>query len=250
MYPGRWHETFGDKTGRSARRILPDLVRTFAVESLVEVGCGQAHWTRAALDAGVRDIRAVDGAWTDPRSLLVDPSAFRVADLAQPLDLGRRYDLALCLEVAEHVAPDAADTVVDSLVGAADVVLFGAAAKNQGGFRHINEQRPSYWRDKFAARGYEAFDLVRPRAWDDPTIHYWYRQNAFVYVRRANPEAMERAREAERATGDSKLIFDAIHPELYERIASYEDLALGRLLRRLPGWLARRVGERVRGKDA
>ena len=65
MYPADWHRTYSDTTGHSARLILPPLLRLFGVRSLVEVGCGHAHWTQAAVDAGVEDYTVVDGPWTE-----------------------------------------------------------------------------------------------------------------------------------------------------------------------------------------
>ena len=55
MYPPIWHRIYGDKTGESARRIITPLVKYFDVGSVVEVGCGNAHWTQAALDAGANE---------------------------------------------------------------------------------------------------------------------------------------------------------------------------------------------------
>jgi SAM-dependent methyltransferase len=244
-YPARWHTVYGDQTGESARRILPDLLTRFAVRSLVEVGCGNAHWTQAAIDRGIDDYAVVDGPWNDRADLLVEPARFREADLAQPLDLGRRFDLAICLEVAEHVEAASARTLVGSLCDAADVVVFSAAIPLQGGFGHINEQWPSWWRALFAEQGYEAFDLVRPRHWADEAIHYWYRQNTLVYVARANARAMALA-EAE-SQGGEPAVFDMVHPEKYLQMASYEGIALKRLIRRLPGWAIGRLRSRLSG---
>lgn len=242
-YPTHWHTFYGDMTAQSARRILPPLLDLFAVRSLVEVGCGIGHMSRTALDHGVDDLLALDGAWTNRADLLIDEARFRDVDLAQPLELGRRFDLAVCLEVAEHVPAASARILVKSLVEASDVVMFGAAIPLQGGAGHINEQWQSYWRDLFAEHGYQAFDLVRPRHWNDRGIHYWYRQNTLVYVCGSNANAVSRAREA--GAGQPIPLFDVVHPEKYEHMASYEGIALKRLLRRLPGRLASEVRSRL-----
>lgn len=242
MYPAEWHRLYGDKTGSSARSILPGLIARFDVSSLVEVGCGNGHWTRSAIEAGVEDWRVVDGPWNNRAHLLVDKDRFVEADLSRPLDLGRRFDMALCLEVAEHVAEASAEVLVRSLTAAADIVVFGAAIPLQGGHGHINEQWPSWWRGKFAAQGYRAFDLVRPLHWDDPAIHYWYRQNMFVYLRESRADLIGKAG----PTRDIAL-FDAVHPEKFSEVASYESLVLKRLLKRLPGWFAGRLRSKLAG---
>ena len=247
-YPGDWHSYYGDKTGESARRVLPPLIEQFGAKSTLEVGCGQGHWSRAAAEAGVEDHHAFDGPWNDAGKLLIDPAHYTAADFSLPLPLERRYDLAICLEVAEHVREESAGVLVKSLVDAADVVLFGAAIPLQGGYGHINEQWPSYWRDIFARHGYLPYDLVRPRHWEDSAIHYWYRQNAFVYVNKANAEM---SRIAQQAAGTGPIaLFDAVHPEKFEVTADYRAMNLKRLARRLPALLVRRVRARLSLKGA
>lgn len=245
MYPGQWHQVYGDKTGTSARAILPPLIERFGVRSLVEVGCGNAHWTQAGIDTGVADYAVVDGPWNDRDQLLVDRSRFLEADLRRPLQLGRRFDLALCLEVAEHVPHESADVVVRSLCALSDVILFGAAIPFQGGYGHINEQWPSWWREKFEREGYRPYDLVRPQHWNDSAIHYWYRQNAFVYVSEANVAATAAA--GGLAAVAPPVLFDAVHPEKYAEIASYEGIALKRMVRALPRWTVNRLKSKLGG---
>lgn len=65
-------------------------------------------------------------------------------DLTQPLSLGRKFDLCVSMEVAEHLPPSRADSFVADLVGLAPVVLFSAAVPEQGGTNHLNEQWPDY----------------------------------------------------------------------------------------------------------
>jgi Methyltransferase domain len=237
-------------TEASARVVVGHVLESFRIGSSVEVGCGYGHWTRSLSEAGIADTRAVDGPWTDRAQLVIPEGWFKVADLSQPLQLDRRFDLAVCLEVAEHVAAPAAPTLVESLAAASDLLLFGAAIPYQGGAGHINEQWPSWWRAKFDARGYEAFDIIRPRIWADRSIHYWYRQNTFVYVNRRNLTLMAAAREVESRISRSAMLFDAVHPEKFEEVASYESLAPKRLLRKLPSWVLNRVKLSLTGIDA
>lgn len=245
MYPADWHKLYGDMTGESARRVLTPLVELFGAKSMVEVGCGNGHWTQAGIDAGISDYTVVDGPWNNRDHLLVDRANFVEARLEVPLVLPRRYDLAVCLEVAEHVRGDSAPTVVESLCNASDVVIFGAAIPLQGGYGHINEQWPSWWRPHFEALGYRPYDLVRPKHWNDRAIHYWYRQNMFVYVREANAEASRIAAAAQQA--GSAALFDAVHPEKFEEVASYRSIAMKRLVKALPAWLGTRMRSKMAG---
>ena len=174
---------------RSADAVLPRLLEHVPARSLVDIGCGWGTWMRAALDLGVGEVAGVDGEWVDPEDLEVPPATFRQADLARPLELDRSYDLAISLEVAEHLPEAAAAAFVASLAAAAPVVAFSAAIPGQGGHGHLNERWPAYWAELFAQHGYEPVDALRPLLWDDERVDWWYAQNLVIY---ASPDALGR----------------------------------------------------------
>ena len=62
-----------------------------------------------------------------------------------------RFDLAISLEVAEHLAPQRSESLVRDLCALADVVLFAAAVPFQGGAGHVNERWQSWWAQRFTA---------------------------------------------------------------------------------------------------
>jgi SAM-dependent methyltransferase len=169
---------------QSARAVIPMLFEFVRPRSVVDVGCGVGTWLAEFQLAGVNDYFGVDGDYVDRSKLLIDAGKFRGHDLTTPLELGRRFDLALSMEVAEHLPEKAAAAFVGSLVRAAPVVLFSAAIPQQPGTGHINGQWPDYWFALFADHGYQAVDCLRQRLWDDSRIAWWYRQNTFVYVDR------------------------------------------------------------------
>jgi cyclopropane fatty-acyl-phospholipid synthase-like methyltransferase len=116
----------------------------YPVASLLDVGCGDGRWLATAKELGAEVIKGVDGPWTDRSRLLIPREDFEVRDLSDEFDLHQKFDLAMSLEAAEHVAAQHARSFVDNLIRHSDVVLFGAAIPYQGGFRHINERWQSY----------------------------------------------------------------------------------------------------------
>jgi hypothetical protein len=104
------------------------------------------------------------------------------ADLTKPFPVRRRFDLAISLEVAEHLPEKAANNFVKSLTRLAPVVLFSAAAPGQGGVDHINEQWPDYWAERFERQGYRPYDFLRRKIWNDRSIKPWYRQNLIIFI--------------------------------------------------------------------
>jgi hypothetical protein len=102
------------------------------------------------------NIRGFDGSWVSKELLEIPNDLFTEYDLTTPIKFGEPYDLAISLEVAEHLPEQSADTFIDSLTGLWDFVLFSAAIPHQGGVNHVNEQWQSYWAATFAERGYLA----------------------------------------------------------------------------------------------
>ena len=172
-------------TRDSAREILPILIELLHPASVVDIGCGEGHWLSAALDLGVSDVLGVEGKWITTAQIVIPREKIRVHDLTHSLALERRFDLALALEVAEHLPAAVAKQFVKGLCDAADRVLFSAAIPGQGGRNHVNEQWPQYWADLFLEFGYECFDVLRPRIWKNPRVQWYYAQNCLLFARGA-----------------------------------------------------------------
>ncbi|WP_035359045.1 class I SAM-dependent methyltransferase [Edaphobacter aggregans] len=187
-----YDQTFFDwvnKTARSsARTMLPIVRQTIDPPSVVDVGCGEGGWLSIWNEMGLSDVCGYDGSYVDKSRLLIDPERFIACDLEKPLVVGRRFGLAQCLEVAEHLHPSAAEELISSLCQLSDIVLFSAAQPGQGGERHINERRPSYWAQMFRSHNYFPFDCVRPHLVDKMEVSPWYRYNPILF---ANPSGMK-----------------------------------------------------------
>jgi SAM-dependent methyltransferase len=171
-----------DGAVRSAEVVVPVVLDLISVKSVVDFGCGQGAWLKAFVDAGVETALGLDGEYVDRGNLLVAAEQFQAADLRRPIRLAERFDLAISLEVGEHLPGHAAATLVDSLATAAPVVLFSAAVPGQGGTSHVNEQWPAYWERLFARHQMRKYDVIRPLIWQNRSIELWYRQNIYVYA--------------------------------------------------------------------
>jgi hypothetical protein len=111
---------------------------------------------------------------------------FTAVDLSDAEDCRRRiagtFDLAICLEVAEHLPEEASDGLVNFLTSLSEIVLFSAAVPRQKGTNHINLQWPDYWDQKFRRRGHACMDILRPIFSYDTSIEPWYRQNMMLFI--------------------------------------------------------------------
>jgi hypothetical protein len=166
----------------SARIVAPLVRDLLHPQRVVDVGCGRGAWLWAFREIGVEFIRGLDGDYVDRGTLLIPIESFVPADLAELTKLPGNYDLAVCLEVLEHLSPQSGRNIVAALTEAAPVILFSAAVPGQGGTGHVNEQWPEYWRQLFEARGYRMLDPIRPRIRDDRSVAWWYRQNILMFA--------------------------------------------------------------------
>jgi len=197
VYNDDFYDYIDDGSRASARTVAPLLLGEMRIDSLLDVGAGHGAWAAEWATAGVGDVLAVDGDYVRADQLVIPANNFRAHDLSTPLDVGRKFDLVQSLEVAEHLPSAKAATFVETLTRHGDVVLFSAAVPHQGGEHHVNEQPPEYWRQLFAARGFAAFDWLRPRLAGQKQVKGWYRFNSFLY---ANASGQKRLSPAIRAT--------------------------------------------------
>jgi SAM-dependent methyltransferase len=254
-----------EKTESSADAIVPLVVERVQPRSVVDFGCGLGIWLQAFARHGVDDYVGVDGPWVPQDELRFPRERFVAARLEESVQLGRTFDLAVALEVAEHLPERHAADFVRNLVEHAPCVLFSAAIPHQGGTDHRNEQWPDYWAELFAAHAYVPVDSVRPLVWSNAQVLPFYRQNVLIFATLdviAERPLLARDREH---TVDGHL--SLVHPELMESIAanpaehvrrpSARELMLSELLPAIPAaaaraarWRLTRLTSRRRRRDS
>lgn len=148
-------------------------------------------------------IESVFGSDASAIQLMLVAGAIFLAGLVT-VRLGRSFDLALCLEVAEHLPAEAGAVLVETLTRHAPAVLFSAAIPGQGGTDHVNEAWPEVWQWHFAKAGFDCHDIIRPAIWADARIEPWYRQNLPLFVRR----------DAGSSTGNQTVPRHLVHPDI------------------------------------
>lgn len=183
------------------------------VQSAIDIGCGVGTWLSVLQKKGVKHIQGLDGSWVNQDLLVIPRDSFNQVDLdREEIRLSQRYDLAISLEVAEHLPVNRAEEFVSSLTALSDHVLFSAAIPFQGGVNHLNEQWQHYWVEKFEALNYHVHDLIRPKIWNDHRIPFWYRQNILVFSYRQTSRSVL-LNSVDNDARDTHI--NLVHPDLY-----------------------------------
>jgi SAM-dependent methyltransferase len=213
LYNPEWFKKQKQSALDSAEAVVPIVMDMVAPNSVVDVGCGMGAWLKIFQNAGVKDILGLDGAWVVRKELCIPETSFKEVDINKPFTIGRKADLAMSLEVGEHLPDSSADGLVKNLIGTAPVVLFSAAIPAQPGTGHINGQWPDYWAKIFKKYGYIPVDCIRRKVWENPKVGYWYAQNGFIYVKESELNRYPKLKK-EIENGFSTTLA-LVHPERY-----------------------------------
>jgi len=211
-YTPEYFDSFKHSSRSSAEVVVPIVAGWVNPRNVIDFGCGLGMWLSVWRETGA-EIQGVDGEWVDRRQLAIPEDRFTTHDFSLPYTPDRKYDLAMSVEAAEHLPPEAAASFVESLTQASSVVLFSASTPNQPGADHLNCQWPGYWADLFKARDFVVIDTLRHMIWEDPRVDWWYRQNIMIYVARDELNKWPKL-QANYAEGSRPLRL--IHPELLQ----------------------------------
>jgi hypothetical protein len=216
--------------GKSADIIVPLIIDLLNPRSVIDIGCGTGTWLAVFRSHCIEDITGVDGSWVQDRMLSIPKSSFLVRDLTQSINIERRYDLAVSLEVAEHLDSIYSKSFVNTLVQLSPVVVFSAAIPFQGGTQHVSEHWPDYWANLFSEHGYVTIDCIRERIWNNDDVAWWYAQNILVFAEKDQLTTNSKLQQAFERTRPSQL--GLVHPKRYLLDATRPTHALRVLMRR------------------
>ncbi|MDD5302698.1 MAG: class I SAM-dependent methyltransferase [Elusimicrobia bacterium] len=155
IYDRAFFEEWGsghERYVQSAEIIADILHGLFRPKRLVDLGAGCGVYGHRFAKNGV-DVVSIDG--VVPPAEHSYPVVFQARDLTVPFEnVWGEFDLALCLEVAEHIPEALAGAFLDNLLRFSDRLILSAAQPNQGGHHHVNERPKRYWVARLAEKGF------------------------------------------------------------------------------------------------
>jgi SAM-dependent methyltransferase len=198
---------------RSAEVVVPLVLRFVPATSVVDVGCGDGTWLAVFRQHGVDEILGLDGDYVGAELLQISRDRFQECDLTKPFEIGRSFDLAVSLEVAEHLPAESASVFVECLTRLVHAVLFSAAIPYQVGVNHLNEQWPDKWAELFQHHGYVPVDMIRRNVWRNEAVEPWYAQNTLLFARKDVLESNAALKAEFERTDPNQL--SLVHPRQY-----------------------------------
>lgn len=200
QYDEKFYELM-EQIGKDEKIIVPKIIKWLSPKSIVDFGCGEGIWLKEVLLQNKEiDILGIDGNYINQERLKIPKEKFKAANLCQSISLGKKFDLAISTEVAEHLEEKYANVFLDNIVNSSDQILFSAAIPGQTGMHHVNEQWQSYWVSKFEKRGYYCDYSVRNYFWNESEINSWRKQNLLFFSKKKTNIA------------PTKYIIDVVHP--------------------------------------
>jgi SAM-dependent methyltransferase len=183
LYSQNFYELQRTGSITSARSVVPLILQFANPKSVIDVGCGIGTWLRVFKDmAPDIQVLGLDGEYNKER-LLIRSDEFIGCDLEERFpSFPSKFDLAMSLEVAEHLSPRRALSFVKELTSLSGIVLFSAAWPGQTGVNHINEQWHDYWVKLFTDAGFIPIDFIRPLIMQHRSISLHYRSNILLFV--------------------------------------------------------------------
>ncbi len=188
-----YDEAFFAEWGRSNRayvdsaRVIVDVLHdNFRPGRLVDLGCGCGVYSHFFKEKGV-EVVCIDA--VQPPEMHAFPVEIVQQDMTVPFenDWGD-FDLALCLDVGEHIPEDLCEQFLENITRFSDRLIMSCAPPGQGGHHHVNEQPKRYWIERLKRHGFdydkkstgvlcETFKRVR-------TELMWMWEHISLYVRR------------------------------------------------------------------
>ncbi|AKB86161.1 bifunctional 2-polyprenyl-6-hydroxyphenol methylase/3-demethylubiquinol 3-O-methyltransferase UbiG [Methanococcoides methylutens] len=153
MYSGKFFRKNIELSAYSANILINLLMEKYNPNSVLDIGCGNGIYLKEFQNNNV-DILGVDGSANAKKTALISPELILLKDLREPFFINSKFDLTLCIEVAEHIDEEYVDTFINNICNYSNRIIFTAAPPGQGGTHHVNEQPCEYWIKKFARYNY------------------------------------------------------------------------------------------------
>ena len=185
-YSADFYNSVTSRAGIASEVVANIALEAFQPKSVIDIGAGDGIWSATIARLGSPElITAVDlpgSTFRVLKNLSADVEYVTLNFENEMLPNRSIYDLAICVEVIEHISSNRALLLLDWISENCRTIIFSGATPGQGGTHHINEQSQSYWLSVMMLRGFIPIDNIRPRLSDDKRVPKYYQNNIFFFI--------------------------------------------------------------------
>jgi SAM-dependent methyltransferase len=197
-YSQNFYLSVDDRASATATEVFKVLSVYLRTESILDVGCGSGAWLEAGLKSGIKratgvdlgsSIKVVENNPNLKPNIANHTLKLIVRDFVEDSTAGFiKSDLAMSLEVVEHLPEHVGRNLIQRLTESADFIVFSGAQPGQGGTYHINEQPLRYWVEEFKKYGFDVYDPFRSVLQNQSHHPRFYALNTLLFI---NQNAIE-----------------------------------------------------------
>lgn len=178
-YDSEFFDNLLQTSATSAPFIAKYIYNNFEPKTVVDIGCGTGEILKALTSLCDIECLGIEGPWINDCQERFEN--IQLANLNEFLPLEKKFDVAICLEVAEHLEERFASTLISTLTESSNIILFSAAIPGQSGTEHINLKYPDYWARHFWEKGFALYLDPRKEFFRNLQLAPWYQQNTLVF---------------------------------------------------------------------
>ena len=168
-----------------AKLFVSVLINELRPADVIDFGCGNGLHINEFLENHIEAF-GVDGSKNAKLCAVCPPERIKIWDLRFPFVPRKKYDLALCIETAEHISEQYAHVLVKTLTTASDRLIFSAAAPGESGRLHVNLKPQRHWIRLIEDHGlrYEPEKTKKIRQRLRELKHMWWIKRDLMYFQR------------------------------------------------------------------
>lgn len=148
-------------------------------QNLVDFGCGHGLYTKAINSYGI----TTDGYDGNPNTEKISDGFGKVLDLSEKVNLQKKFDFVMSLEVGEHIPAIYEENFIYNLdQHNKNGIILSWAIRGQGGDGHFNEKDNEEVIEIFKKLNYN-YDIVASSKLRQGATLYWFKNTIMVFRR-------------------------------------------------------------------
>jgi 2-polyprenyl-3-methyl-5-hydroxy-6-metoxy-1,4-benzoquinol methylase len=159
--------------------VIIELLQRYNIKSVVDLGCGGGQYTKAINDAGIY-CEGYDG---NPDTEQITDGLCKVLNIANPIELDKKFDAVLSLEVGEHIPEKFQDIFIKNIVDSTSkLAIVSWAIPNQPGLGHVNTLSNDIVQQEFRKHDFARILSAERLLRDAAKMHY-FKNTILVFER-------------------------------------------------------------------